>query len=482
MDFRKKSATILFGVMVLGISSSMLVSAIDKTSNFENKTLQIVSDNSIKDDDTLASDLKNENEYSFLYTDNTNRNANSQALGENKTNDELLFIDHTPENKVKSGLSRNVKIALGSACGLSGTVGSIYAVKKFVVDKKASKEGIQNQGNQEQQGNEKKEENLGNNSQGSGTSDTIDENKNGANTQEPISKSSELNSEKVLSSKIISLKGLLGLIIFGVLVTLAIRFKNSESSKEGPYSSKENSEKKVMDKDLILNIGKNLILDKEKTEKEINKTLNDGIGTANFDAIMEVFNLDNVEQAETLNRFVVNKKAKEAAEYLSGIYNERFETFKNSKDSVAEGRSSCINLLRCIKDLVSKIKNVFEGREIQYVDEDLTSMYELGMKIVEWMFDVDRKTAFSFVEAVKDGNSKAAFGILLSYYEAKLKQIKVQKDELENLGISVRKAKELLKKYFSLIEDVEVSDEDFDDYNNKIASLNSRIINLNLEC
>ena len=155
MNFRKKSASVLLGVMALGFSSQMLVSAFDENSNFENKTLQTVSN------DPLASDLKNENEYSFLYTDNTNRNANSQALGENKTNDELLFIDHTPENKVKSGLSRNVKIALGSACGLSGTVGSIYAVKKFVLDKRALKEISQGQENQEQQGNEKKRGEFG---------------------------------------------------------------------------------------------------------------------------------------------------------------------------------------------------------------------------------------------------------------------------------------------------------------------------------
>ena len=221
MDFRKKSATILFGVMVLGISSSMLVSAVNETSNFENKTLQIVGDNSIKDDDTLASDLKNENEYSFLYTDNTNRNANSQALGENKTNDELLFIDHTPENKVKSGLSRNVKIALGSACGLSGTVGSIYAVKKFVLDKRALKEISQGQEKQEQQDSDKKEENEKDNSQGSGTSGNNGNNETGSQGQ--TSENQGSNSGNSVNLKVIVPIVAGVLIVVATVVTLVVR-------------------------------------------------------------------------------------------------------------------------------------------------------------------------------------------------------------------------------------------------------------------
>ena len=172
MGFRKKSASVLLGVMALGFSSQMLVSAVDETSNFENKTLMAVSNDSIKDDDPLAQDSKSENEGSCLSVDNTNKDVDSQNLSEDKTDKGFLYVNVLPKNEDKSSLIENSKTALGTIVGLAGakTTADIgCVVKEFVVDK-------ENNQNQEQQDNDKKEENEENNNQDSGNSDIADNN------------------------------------------------------------------------------------------------------------------------------------------------------------------------------------------------------------------------------------------------------------------------------------------------------------------
>ena len=101
MGFRKKSASVLLGVMALGSSNQMLVGAVDKTSNFYNETLQTVSAGSKKNDDTLAQDSKSENEGSCLSVDNTNKDVDSQNLSEDKTDKGFLYVNVLPKNEDK---------------------------------------------------------------------------------------------------------------------------------------------------------------------------------------------------------------------------------------------------------------------------------------------------------------------------------------------------------------------------------------------
>ena len=113
MNFRKKSASVLLGVMALGFSNQMLVGAFNETSNLGMK-LQIVNDGSIKNDDTLSSGSKNENEGSCLLSvDNTNKDVDSQNLSEDKTDKGFLYVNVLPKNEDKSSLIENSKTALG---------------------------------------------------------------------------------------------------------------------------------------------------------------------------------------------------------------------------------------------------------------------------------------------------------------------------------------------------------------------------------
>lgn len=457
-SFRKKSAIVLFGVMTLGLSAHMMASAVSEIGDAGNKTLQIVKDSDAKSNSHLFLDLKNKNESSFLYTDNTNKNTDSHA---NKTNDDFFYIDGMPKNKVKSGLRKNTKAALGVLSSSAIAAGTGYAVKKFVANKwtseevnqslvgkekqsndykgtsekvnqslggkkeqnsdykgtsekvdqsvgekekqnsdhkdtsekvnqilgkkekqnsdnKGSSEKVkQSLGKQEKKYNNEKKENKGKNDQGSVTSDTIDENKNGANTQEPISKSSELNSEKVLSSKIISLEGLSGLIIFGVLVTLAIRFKNSESSKEGLYSSKKNSEKEVIDK--------NLILDEKDPEKEINQIVDDGIGTA--EDFMEIYGFEEIDA----NNVVAELKRNDLRGVIVAAWNGFCRNFNNIK--VSEG----IDKVKLLNDLKGKMGNFKDelSRVHGIDDEKFEKFYKLCSSINDYLNSIDNQFRYA---------------------------------------------------------------------------------------
>ncbi len=215
MGFRKKSASVLLGVMALGSSNQMLVSAVDENSNFENKTLQTVSN------DPLASDLKNENEGSCLLSvDNTNKDVH------------FIYTDGLPKDE--SGLSKNSKIVLGAMNKLAGALAAFggigYAVKKFVVDKKIS----QNQEVPEQQVDNKKvlEENEENNNQDSGNSD------NAGNTE--ISSQDQTLEKRKSNSRNIIVPILLGVVLFVIIVVIVVallrlKYKkrvNSDNIKE----------------------------------------------------------------------------------------------------------------------------------------------------------------------------------------------------------------------------------------------------------
>ena len=240
----KKSASVLLGVMALGFSSQMLVSAVDENSNFENKTLQTVSEDSIKDDDTLSSGSKNENEGSCLSVDNTNEDVH------------FIYTDGLPKDE--SGLSKNSKIVLGAMSKLDGALatfgGIVYAVKKFVVDKKIS----QNQEGPEQQVDNKKvlEENEENNNQDSGNSD------NAGNTE--ISSQDQTLEKRKSNSRNIIVPILLGVVLFVIIVVIVVallrlKYKkrvNSDTIKEQVVNSSNDNGNELFRKGENIGVGK----------------------------------------------------------------------------------------------------------------------------------------------------------------------------------------------------------------------------------
>ena len=302
MNFRKKSASILLGVMALGFSSQMLVSAVDETSNFENKTLMAVSNDSIKDDDPLASDLKNENEGSCLSVDNTNEDVN--------------FIYTDGLTKDESGLSKNSKTVLGAMNKLAGALAAFggigYAVKKFVVDKKIS----QNQEGPEQQVDNKKvlEENEENNNQESCNSD------NAGNTE--ISSQDQTLEKQKSNSRNIIVPILLGVVLFVIIVvivvTLVLKYKKkvNEFNDSGNHDEVNNNKVNNVIKDLINNEVNNNevnnvkdLINNEVDNNEVN-IIKDLINNARNNVINNVKDLINgyKDNKERLLEYLKNNK------------------------------------------------------------------------------------------------------------------------------------------------------------------------------
>lgn len=155
MDFRKKSASVLLGVMALGLSASMMVSATNDTEKVKDQAAQVaeVEKKGPSADNNLSSDeSKGENGQGLLFLDGDNgKKAEGTGASGNGNPDGHMFLgDVNAENggapKNNDGLSTGAKVGAGAAAvGIPGLMAGGY----YLYDRlsgSASSEETQQQG------------------------------------------------------------------------------------------------------------------------------------------------------------------------------------------------------------------------------------------------------------------------------------------------------------------------------------------------